>query len=207
MTGLHYAFGEPGFVERNSRKAIEWLTKSAEQGHRDAQYHLGSILLRGFPDASKKENQRAMNPREGAKWLEKAADQGCATSAFRLGCCYTTGDDVAVNLSKALKFNLMAAEHSGKHQAEASFNVAYACEHGEGTCVDLSRAAFFYERAATSGCLQSCNRLGEMLFLGTGVAVDQKKAAGLYQRAALLGDSDGEVNLGKCPLYMRLLVP
>jgi uncharacterized protein len=65
--GCAFATGQKGF-KKNERKAQEWYRKAAEQGHPDAQFNLGLMLLNG--EGSSKKLQ------EGIAWLKTSAEKG-----------------------------------------------------------------------------------------------------------------------------------
>lgn len=68
--GYHFEFGING--EQNFEKAVEWYTKSSEQGNAWLQNRLGECYLNG------KGTQKDL--REAKKWFELAAEQGDGTA-------------------------------------------------------------------------------------------------------------------------------
>ena len=64
-------------VPQDSKKAIKWYTKSAEQGNQGAQYHLGLLyeLGRGVSQDSD----------QAVKWYTESAEQGNPTAQYHLG--------------------------------------------------------------------------------------------------------------------------
>lgn len=65
-------------VEKNSQKAVEWYTKSAEQNNDLAQYSLGVMYEFGEEGLEKDEN-------EAQKWYRLAADNGNYFAQNKLG--------------------------------------------------------------------------------------------------------------------------
>ena len=70
-------------VERDQRRAAEWLLLAAEQGLASAQHDLGLLALRGAGAAP--------DPHEAERWLRAAAEQGLVRAQLRLGMLHATG--------------------------------------------------------------------------------------------------------------------
>jgi TPR repeat protein len=84
--GASYATGDFDTWQRswqrpkNERAALRWYSAAAEQGHVEAQYNLGFMLLLGegtAPDAS-----------AALRWLERAAQRGSNDAAKLLSDLY-----------------------------------------------------------------------------------------------------------------------
>ena len=60
----------------NKKKAVEWWTKAAEQGHAEAQCNLGRCYSDG--------DGVAMDKKKAVEWFTKAAKQGYAGAQFYL---------------------------------------------------------------------------------------------------------------------------
>jgi TPR repeat protein len=81
--GRMYALGQG--VAPDSKEAIGWYRKAAEQGNADAEYVLAVMV----------EDNAAASPRDAAEaraWLRQAAEQGGFNAQFRLGMAYAKGD-------------------------------------------------------------------------------------------------------------------
>jgi len=81
---------------RESAEVVRMITEAAEQGHADAQSHLGFMYLYGHG-----------MPQSGAlavEWCRKAADQGFAPAQFNLGVMYANGQGVPQNFPEALRW-------------------------------------------------------------------------------------------------------
>ena len=72
-------------VPQDYEKAIDWYTKSAEQGYAKAQYNLGWMYDngRGVPQDDK----------QAVYWYTKSAEQGFAVAQYNLGWMYDTVED------------------------------------------------------------------------------------------------------------------
>lgn len=66
----------------------------------------------------------------------------------------------------------------------ALYALGYACQHGEGTAVDLFQAFQYYEEAAKEDIPQACYNLAYFYQNGIGVCRDQKKANRYCERAS-----------------------
>jgi tetratricopeptide (TPR) repeat protein len=101
-------------LESGFRKGVEALERGhfaeaycywrpvAENGHAEAQYHLGWLYANG--------NGMPVDIETAISWWEKAANQGHAEAEFALGLAYTTGEDVGRDMDKAVSWYLKAAE-------------------------------------------------------------------------------------------------
>jgi len=77
-TGFNFLKGRGG-VDRDYQQAAEWFSKSAEQGHADAQYNLGELYNKG---RGVKKNKKIAQ-----KWYKAAAEQGHVKAKYRARNC------------------------------------------------------------------------------------------------------------------------
>ena len=89
-------------VEQDSRKAIQWYRKAAEQKNAVAQNNLGYMYVNGYGVLQDYNLAR--------KWCQEAAESGLAISQFNLGVMYANGWGVDQNSEKAGKWFRKAAE-------------------------------------------------------------------------------------------------
>lgn len=138
LLGEIYLMGEN--VERNIDVAKKWLSKAAEQGCAEAQYHLGRIYE---PDPNIRNLKITARPLLSEFWYQKSADQGYAPAQYRLGTAYAVIAEkyhlygqgissssgglydaargvVVTNVEKAEKLLISAAEQGHK---DAIFNL------------------------------------------------------------------------------------
>lgn len=80
-------------TEKDPDKAVEWLTKSAEQGYEDAEYTLGDLYF----DRFSKGEDMIQNLMKSYSWYQKVADRGDAQAQYRCGmlCFAMEADDKA----------------------------------------------------------------------------------------------------------------
>ena len=78
---------------KDYQKAVQWYTKSAEQGIAEAQYQLGSCydMGEGVPE----------DPKMAVKWYTKAAEQGHNDAMYFLAVFYEKGTGVPKDMQKA----------------------------------------------------------------------------------------------------------
>ena len=104
VIGCRYYAGEG--VEQNTQKAIEWITKSAEQGNASAQYMLGVMYYK--VEGIEKDEKKAI------KWIGKAAEQGNASAQYILGVMYYNGEGVEEDEKKGIEWIRKAAEQGNE---------------------------------------------------------------------------------------------
>lgn len=88
----------------------ENLTTKAKAGDVEAQFELGSRLLKGWG--------MAFSPKEAVNWLKQAADNGHVEACYELGCVYESGQVTEPSRKLAHHYYDIAAKegHSGAHQ-------------------------------------------------------------------------------------------
>lgn len=125
--------------------AIAWLNKSAEQGNPQAQNMLGDCYYKSFGVPG--DHITAFN------WYQKAAIQGLAEAQKNAALMYFMGYG---NLSEAITF-LQSAASKGIPDAQSRLGLMY--ENGEGVPKDISKALYWYYKAANQHDSQAKNRL------------------------------------------------
>lgn len=122
-------------------KAVEYYTKSANQGFVHAQYNLGRIYNINFQDK-----------RKAIYWYGKAADQGDPFSQSVLAALYLEMDD-EYNNPKVFNLLLKAA-NAGEKSAYNNLGCCYVA--GWGTDRDIWEALIWFRKAADNGNIQAC---------------------------------------------------
>ena len=144
-----YTIGDDYYYGRNGKKqdyaeAVRYYREAAEQGHADAQYHLGICYYWGHGvDASET---------EAVKWYRKAAEQGHADAQYRLGFCYEYGRGVDESKTEAVKWYRKAAEQG---HADAQYRLGFCYEYGRGVDESKTEAVKWYRKAAEQGDLMA----------------------------------------------------
>ena len=84
--------------------AIEWLEKSAAQGHTPAMIHLGHLYINGeYTD---------QNPQQAFHWYAKAAENGDAEAQFQIAQMYSRGNGTSRSNALAARWYRMAARQN-----------------------------------------------------------------------------------------------
>lgn len=130
--------------------AANWHWAAAVQGHADAQYRLGKILIRDF--ALKVNAQRTTPERDAtvaAKWFWQAAHQGHQFAQYALGRCFAEGDGVTQDLVEAYKWFGLAAKQGHEDAEKAQTRLIFKMTASQ---IDLgqSRIAGFLQDAAAA---------------------------------------------------------
>jgi hypothetical protein len=87
-------------VKKDYGKALEWFTKSANQGDGYSMNQIGQMYRDG--KGGEKNGEKAL------EWYTKAADRGNVDSMTYLGAAYLEGKGLKQNLGKAVKYCEMA---------------------------------------------------------------------------------------------------
>jgi TPR repeat protein len=88
-------------TDQDVTKAVEWHTKSSEQGHSLAMNNLGYCYEHG--------QGCDQNDTKAVEWYEKSANLGCITAMSNLGTMYQYGRGVTKDLTKAREWYTKAA--------------------------------------------------------------------------------------------------
>ncbi|MGB8580080.1 MAG: tetratricopeptide repeat protein [Candidatus Sulfotelmatobacter sp.] len=69
-------------VPKDSKQGLEWLRKSADQGHPGAEFALAVLYRKG----------ELKDPKQGLVWLQKSAAHNNAAAEYELGCLFRDGE-------------------------------------------------------------------------------------------------------------------
>lgn len=167
-------------VRKNDRKAIEWLTQSAEAGEKRAGYALGEWY----------ETHNDMD--KAFYWYKKIKH------SYKMGVCYAQGWGTAQNMEKAVKYWRNAALNS---DARAQYELGWCYYDARGVPRDEAKAVQWFKEA----CLQDDDRaqcaLGMCYMSGHGVAKNAAKAVKYWLQSAQAGNALAQYNLGTCYDY------
>ena len=100
--GLLYKRGA-GTIQ-DTKQAVYWYTKAAEQGHVQAQYELGSEYLFSGDD------EVPQDYKQSVYWYTKAAEQGHILAQNKLGKIYEYGEEAPQDYKQAFFWYTKAAE-------------------------------------------------------------------------------------------------
>ncbi len=132
---------------------------------------------------------------KAASCFQKAADMDFDLAQYNLGICYSNGEGVEKDDSKAFFWYKKAAEQG---VPEAQFNLGFCYSHGKGVEKDAKQAVSWYKKAAEQGVPEAQFNLALCYSDGEGVEKDAKQAVSWYEKAAEQGVGDAQYNLGVC---------
>ena len=164
----------------------------AEQGDREAQYHLAE--LHEFGRGTTKDAA------EAARWCRKAAEQGHAEAQFSLAQTLRIGDAVAPDMKEAFAWYMKAALQ-GNAAAEHALSVCY--QEGEGVKADVNEARKWRLKAAENGEPRAQCNLGTEYFLTDPSPANDAMAVRWFRKAANQLHRKGCLSLGHCYLTGR----
>lgn len=138
-------------VEKDGKKAVEWLTRAAEQGRSDAHYLLGDIYASG--------NGVPLSYSKALEWFKFPLDQGDSDTQVYVGWLHEKGFGVLKDNSKAAEYYALAAEQGN---STAQHNLGNFYEQGLGVPKDENKAFEYYSLSAQQGDSDSQAKLGAM---------------------------------------------
>jgi len=175
-----YSFGIGG-VQKDSTKALEWYTKSANQEIAAAQFNLGVHFY------NTKDWDQAVT------LYSKAAKHEFAYAQNVLSMCYFEGIGLPKNPGIAFEWALKAAEQG---IPIAQYNVAVSYELGNGVEPDCEKAVEWFTKSAQQGFVDAQFTLGYNYEKGKLVQKDMQKAMYWFTEAANKGDKSAQTKLG-----------
>ena len=132
--------GEKAYQSGDYATAMREWQPLAEQGHADAQYHLGQLYANG--QGVKKDDSQAR------PWFEKAAIQGHAEAQVNFGILllYARGGQQDYKMAM---YYLRLSANRGNDLAQRKLGQMY--EHGDGVQQDYVKAYMWYSLGAAKG--------------------------------------------------------
>ncbi|MBF0125435.1 MAG: SEL1-like repeat protein [Magnetococcales bacterium] len=171
----------------NLTEAVKWYRVAAEQGHRDAQNHLG-VLYRDGKVATPEENWMKSKIASISPAIPQQLRRHKLFGPLLEGVWSGQRQDY----QEALKWLRLAAEQ-GHAQAQNSIGNLY--RKGQGVEQDYQEALQWYRRAAEQGHANAQNNIGNMYRIGEGVAQDYQEALRWYRLAAGQGHAHAQKNI------------
>ncbi len=180
QTGCNYRDGKDG-VTKDLKKAVEYFTKAAEQGHASAQADLGDCYFYGY--GVYKDSDKAV------EWYRKAAEQGNAGGQSGLGRCCLNGRGVTEDKSKAVEWFRKAASQ-GNADAQNCLGDCYY--FGYGVKKNYAQAVQWFRKAANQGNADAQYSLGYCYEKGEGIAKNMQKAFEWLEKARDAGSESAQ---------------
>jgi TPR repeat protein len=141
QVALGHLYFEGKGVEKDDKKAFDWLHKAAEQGDSIAQYTIGLMYHDG--DGVEQDYSKALH------WYQKSAGQGYYKAQYNLGHMYEKGNGVPVDYQEMLRLYLLAARQ-GDGLAQNRLSFVYGL--GWGVPVNFVEAYKWCLVAGTNQC-------------------------------------------------------
>ena len=207
-------------VAQNKKSALEWYTKSSDQGYAVAKNNLAFFYSDGeildidldkhsslLCDAASNGLSLATmniayyysnivddNDKRVFDWMLKASLQGNVRAQSELGLLYFNGSGGALqSKSKALEW---IQKSSNRGDAYAQNNFGWMYQNGEGVPKNNKKAFEWYEKSALQGHIDAQNNMGYMYASGTGTSKNFSKAFEWYKKSAEQGSQYAQNNLG-----------
>lgn len=183
-------------VNQNYKEALQWWTKSANQGNAQA---IGNMALcyqtgNGIEADSLKASQLYIKSLEKGNTtllsrLNDEAKGGSVFSSMLLAHCYQNGKGVKKDVSKAVPYLEIAAK---KNNVTAQRDLGMIFLNAK----KPAEAAKWFKMGTDNGELTSTYWYAKMLMEGSGVKQDKKAGANYMLRAAEAGFPQAMVNIG-----------
>jgi len=157
-------------MERDDKKAYDWLNVAAGANYTEAEYEFGCFLEAG-----------RRNTKEGLKLMKFAARKGHVLAQLRLGLMVMYNRDITVD--RELAADMFKRVHEAGN-VEGTSNYAYMVQYGLGTEQSFRKAAELYRIAAEAGVSFSQYMLGMGYLEGLGVVKDEEEGMKWIKKAA-----------------------
>ncbi|MDP2356017.1 MAG: hypothetical protein Q8M31_08130 [Beijerinckiaceae bacterium] len=169
--GVRFAEGRNG--PRDQAKAIEWLTKAADQNFPPAQYRLGVVYEKGIGAPRDSERARAL--------YVVAAESGNVKAMHNLGALLADGGaDGKPDYAAAARWFKRAAEHGVR---DSQYNLAILSARGLGVPQDLVESYVWFLAASTQGDADAGAKLKEVAGRLDAAQLARAQATAKAQRA------------------------
>lgn len=165
----------------NAQEMLNWLNKSAANGHQQAQYMLGTYLLQG-----------QFLPQDSTKafyWFTQAALQGDAAAQYNIGLMHELGNGTQTNQEKAVYWYREAATQD---EPNAQFHLGKKYLLGEGLDKDINKGLHLITSAADTGHPAAQTMLATFLLIEQMDKENNEPAFMLYMSAAESGYAEAQ---------------
>ncbi len=143
--------GEKAYEEQNLTEAMRWYKTAADQGHAQAQLHVGNLYTDGEGVTQDYE--------EALRWFRKAAEQGDNEALNNIGWFYLSGWGVSQDYGQAMEWFQKAAD---KGNEVSQRNIAMMYLQGMGVTADKDEAIRWFKKAAAAGDEDSKDALQQL---------------------------------------------
>ena len=212
-----YQYGQG--VAQNKKSALEWYTKSSDQGYAVAKNNLAFFYSDGeildidldkhfslFCDAASRGLSLATlniaflyfnlvdaNDRRVFKWMLKASLQGNVNAQSELGLLYYNGSGGALqSTTKALEWIQKSATQGNIY---AQNNLGWMYQNGDGVTQSYKAASEWYQKSAEQGYDIAQGNLAYLYLNGLGVIANADKAFEWFEKSSIQGNLYAKTNL------------
>lgn len=175
-------------IERNIPKAIEYYTKSFEQGRKGSAENLGNIYKNGNDDIEK-------DIKKAIDWYNKGVEGNSTSCMLQLARIYLSEDTLYKDLhseSKAIDMIKKAAKH-GDSDAYKWLGKLY--QYGEYLPKDDNKAFKYYEKSYKLNSPNGAFFLGFAYIDGIGCEKNVERGIEVWKKGAELGSGAAAYNL------------
>jgi TPR repeat protein len=176
------------FVTQDIRLAVEYYRQAADNGHKEAQFVMGTIYENGELAA-----RISKDAAQAFQWYEKAAIQQEPHAQNALGNLYFNGHGVQKSDNQAFTWYLKAAAQGN---ADAQNNLGQLYFEGKGVSQSDSEAFKWFQKAAEKNLAEAQYNMGMVHLAGRGVPKNGTLAFEWFQKAALQEYVNAEYYLG-----------
>lgn len=176
--------GQHGLT-RDIPAAMDHLEIAANQGHLEATFQLGCLLVRpGIP---------RQDPVQAEHWLTAAGQRQHVEAMVQLARLYADGKQLPRDDYRAVMWFRKAATLG---DAQAQLRLAVMYQKGRGVDQDAYEALHWYEKAGRQGVVHAQYAVAMMYRQGAGVVQNDVLAAEWFKKAVDGGDVRAMINLG-----------
>ena len=162
----------------NDRHPDSNLIFQADKGNATAQYKVAEAYMK-----------------LAEEYYRKAADNGHEPAKVKLQTAFHEPKENCYQDSTAIKQVTTDAENGDTYSQLTLGDMYY---YGDSVTQDYDKAMLWYEKAASHGSAEACNKLGLCLHLGLGSHKSHKDAAYWFEKGAQLGHADACYNYAVC---------
>jgi hypothetical protein len=193
--GSMFLYGTHG-LRQNKPLALEWLLKSAEQGHAEAFYWLGFMFEEDFEGVPKNLVLANRCFVTAAEKFGPSAALGDMEAQFRLGECHGFGKGIPKDQKTATEWFTKAGNqghhYAAKHLVDLLLDAPY-----DATEPRIAEGREWLLKAASGGDVDSMVALGRSYQFGDfGLPLDLKTGFSWMWRAGQRGSSEAQLALG-----------
>jgi hypothetical protein len=204
-----YFLGQKNLLNKDSEKAMHWLTKAANANHNPAKLKLGNKILGNcnieaddsiahqvFSYLGMTEDKPLCQT--GVNWIESAASDNYVPALIKLAKIHLEGKVIEKDKVKAVSFLETATEQNSVDSIKAYHLLGkLLLEDDNANISDFEKAIAKLERAAEKGNLDSSYILGTLYLEGQHVEKDYDIALKHFMKASDAGHGNSQYALAK----------